>query len=473
MFTKVIAVIMFFTIAAGFSNSIAMNDIDNPVICERIVRGYDTIIRNKNDIIFRFDVTVGHLFRKSVQFYGATAKESDIIADLVNQSESIGDSKFNVKHMLVCIPYYTLRPLETYERDFDRSTLKTYNLRAFTYDNGHGYTTAHMNIPKGAGPFPCAILCHGSEGMLLEDPHWELMDSLARQGIASVEFHRFIYDSSLIGNKNGTTDLKTSIDQFQVPLEAEIIYVFRFAQLMESHPRIDKKRIGFIGWSRGATVALECTLPKNIDLFYPNFQPAFCVNFDILPLIQTKNIPVAPLLFLHGANDDYTPVSCLMDYINFLLDEQHTVPNDVNEKMVFEIQSRNEYKPIKIVIFPQSGHAFTGGEISLHTLYNPISAEAFLYHTFDFIQYEWNKFWQESYRFYQPGFMNLSDCCVRSYDEKIFWDKDGQEHPWHEFPSHMKSKMKYGATIEYNPSAALEAWKEALSFIKNCTDIGG
>jgi dienelactone hydrolase len=265
---------------------------------------------------------------------------------------------------------------------------------------------------------------------------------------------------SQYADKDGRCDATTKLNQLKIPLEAEIIDTLRAAQLMGTHPKIDKAKIGFIGWSRGGNVALECSMQQNIDIFLSDFQPAFCVNYYTMPLVQRKDMPISPLLFLHGLNDDYTPISCLINYINFLLDQSYVVPKDSDQKIVFESE------PIKVVIYPKSGHAFDGKQISFFELFNSIfTPKVFIENAFSFFHF----LREESSQATCPDIMNLSDCCVRFLSNKGFSGADGQEHPWNEFPDYIQSKIKYGVTLEFNPTAGTDAWQETLAFIKKCT----
>lgn len=287
------------------------------------------------------------------------------------------------------------------------------------------------------------------------------MNSLASEEIAAVSINRFVHRMFQYADQDGKCDCSTKLDQLKISLEAEIIDTLRVAQLMSTHPKIDKTKIGFIGWSRGGSVALECSMKRNIDIFLSGFQPAFCVNYYTMPLVQRKDIPVSPVLFLHGSNDDYAPVSRLINYITLVSGQNYILPTEPDQKTSLELDK------IKVVIYPNSGHAFDGKQASFSELFSNISSpQDFMGNALGFLQ----SLWKESSQITCPDIMNMSDCCVRFHNNESFIGASDQEHLWSEFPDYIQNKIKYGVTLEINPKAGAEAWQEALAFIKkSCT----
>lgn len=387
-----------------------------------------------------------------------TVDNAQRIADL----ECFCDENRNIKPVSVKVPYYIFDALDIYgymERPGGKfSVLRDYNLHtpkdnALTA-NAYGF----LSIPEGEGPFPCAILCHGSEGEAWKP---EYMNSLAGAGIATLSLNRFSH--RIYEDKEGNPQYvrHTKLDQLTVPFEAEIIQTLFAAKLMTTHPKIAPTKIGFMGWSRGGNVALECTLKENIDAIYPGFQPAFCVNYYAMPLIHRKDTPTSPLLFLHGANDDYTPVSRLADYVNFLLDENYTLPQNFTKQVIFESNAA------KIVIYPQSGHAFDERPYAWN---GSETVQGMIENFCEIIRFKWKDLWEESFQEREDNYMNMSNCCVRSLEDGTkFLDSDNNERLWSEFGEYLRSKITYGVTFEVNPKAGREALKEALDFIKRHT----
>jgi uncharacterized protein len=105
-----------------------------------------------------------------------------------------------------------------------------------------------LTVPRGAGPFPAAILLAGS-GPLDRDaadsghrPFLILADYLTRKGIAVLR-----YDKRGIGKSTGNNDNATTAD-FASDAEAALAF-------LKSRKDIDMRKIGIIGHSEGGVIA--------------------------------------------------------------------------------------------------------------------------------------------------------------------------------------------------------------------------
>ena len=105
-----------------------------------------------------------------------------------------------------------------------------------------------LTLPRGNGPFPCAILITGSgpedrdETVFGHRPFLVLADHLTRKGIAVLRI-----DDRGVGQSTGRFSQSTSED-FASDVLAEIDF-------LGSHPEIDPRRIGLIGHSEGGLIA--------------------------------------------------------------------------------------------------------------------------------------------------------------------------------------------------------------------------
>jgi len=105
-----------------------------------------------------------------------------------------------------------------------------------------------LTLPKGAGPFPAAVLISGSgphdrdETIAGHKPFLVLADYLTRKGIAVLR-----YDKRGVGKSSGTQDDATTED-LAGDAEAAMAY-------LRSRKEIDAKRIGLIGHSEGGMIA--------------------------------------------------------------------------------------------------------------------------------------------------------------------------------------------------------------------------
>ena len=105
-----------------------------------------------------------------------------------------------------------------------------------------------LTLPKGAGPFPAALLIAGSgpndrdEALANHRPFLVLADHLTRKGIAVLR-----YDKRGIGKSTGSADQATTVD-LAADAQAALTY-------MKSRKEINPAKIALIGHSEGAMIA--------------------------------------------------------------------------------------------------------------------------------------------------------------------------------------------------------------------------
>lgn len=403
----------------------------------------------------------------------------------IENSKSYGDCK-HLKLVLIGVPKYSHSSTYFYEINCSWDHFSNYALD----ENNHPLpsTSPHfvpmlgfLNIPPGNGPFPCAMLCHGSEGEAYM-PNYVM--ALEKEGIASLSMRRF--DHYKYENERGESFPVhiTYKNQFLVPLEGEIIHTICAAKVMTTHPKISKEKIGFVGFSRGGETARSACMTRYLNRIAPDFRPAFCINYYGMPLVYWKDPLIVPTLFLHGANDDYTPVSNLLEYVKHPFGLDFDIPPAVTQGAVFT--SNNEL--LKAIIYPNAGHAFdTYPKLSsmqlLSNLYNYprnflwdvlTEPREFFSIILTNIRVAWYDFFGGSLKTKHTGVMKMSSCCVSpTLDEMNFLDADSKVHPWSEYPAYMKSHAKISdVTLEFNPAAARDAMKQTISFIKKHTHSG-
>lgn len=126
-----------------------------------------------------------------------------------------------------------------------------YEVKEVSFASGAGDPlSATLTLPKGKGPFPVAILVHGSgpndrdETIFEHKPFAVIADHLTRQGIAVLR-----YDKRGVGKSKGDYAKATLLD-FAADTQAAVAYV-------RTLPEIDGQKVGLIGHSEGgATVPL-------------------------------------------------------------------------------------------------------------------------------------------------------------------------------------------------------------------------
>lgn len=113
----------------------------------------------------------------------------------------------------------------------------------------------------------------------------------------------------------------TADDQSQVPFAADVADAFAALRLLASHPRIDASRIAIVGTSRGGITAWRTAVERVIaaqggGLRFAAHVPMYsggCAG--AFPLVVRPGVfSKAPMLWLHGDADDYTPMVSCRDY---------------------------------------------------------------------------------------------------------------------------------------------------------------
>ncbi|HVT45303.1 MAG TPA: alpha/beta fold hydrolase [Thermoanaerobaculia bacterium] len=114
-----------------------------------------------------------------------------------------------------------------------------------TFRNGSLELRGILTLPVGDGPHPVAVLLHGSGVVTRDMPGFgELAHSFLRSGFAVLRYDKRGAGDSTIGldGRAGLVDLAND--------------ALSAARFLRDHPAIDAERIGFLGFSEGAWVAL-------------------------------------------------------------------------------------------------------------------------------------------------------------------------------------------------------------------------
>jgi dienelactone hydrolase len=170
----------------------------------------------------------------------------------------------------------------------------------------------HLFLPKGDGKVPAVILVHGSGGIYSAmTDYWPKQFNAA--GIAVLSLDTF-----------GPRGVKsTAEDQTLVPFAADINDAFSALKLLATHPRIDAKRIAVMGFSRGGTTAWRTAVERvNGWMKLPNglrfaaHIPVYAGGCNGLLRFSPKAgvFGKAPMLWIHGEADNYTPIGPCREY---------------------------------------------------------------------------------------------------------------------------------------------------------------
>jgi dienelactone hydrolase len=186
--------------------------------------------------------------------------------------------------------------------------------------------------PKASGPVPAMVLKHGSGG--LDGPtgtnirKWAA--TFAGWGIAA-----FVVDSF------GPRGIKeTATNQGQLSSWADVADALAALQILGADPRIDKNRIGIVGWSRGAGVAVDTaleTVRKSVikdDLKFA-LHVAFYAPADVQ--YRDRATDMSPMMFFHGEADNYTPIGPVREFSDW---------------------AQSQGNPVSFIAYPKSYHDF-------------------------------------------------------------------------------------------------------------------
>ena len=158
--------------------------------------------------------------------------------------------------------------------------------------------SATLTWPDGDGPFPAVVLLHGCSGNYPTLPWTEAffeplgiaalrIDSFGSRGIAGICDGRHRYAASPAVRARDAHAGKT---------------------FLAGLPGIDPGAIGVVGWSHGGTVVLASVVAYASD--QPDRQQPFKAAVAFYPGCPTAmGPPDAPLLFLLGGADDWTPAA--------------------------------------------------------------------------------------------------------------------------------------------------------------------
>ena len=219
----------------------------------------------------------------------------------------------------------------------------------------------HLFLPPGTDKVPAVVLVHGSGGV-----YNALLDFWPKQfnaaGIA-------VFTLDMFGPRGVRS---TAEDQSQVPFAADVADTFAALRVLATHPRIDAKRIAVMGFSRGGTATLRAAVEKigaaqklPDGLRYAAFIPTYgggCAGIFRL-VVKPGVFAKAPMLFIHGDADDYTPIGPCQDYadrigkagtpVEFAVIEgaQHKFDADDTKRYVVRAASRTKAEcPLEIDI---------------------------------------------------------------------------------------------------------------------------
>ena len=194
--------------------------------------------------------------------------------------------------------------------------------KAVKYVSGKDSVVAYLSLPPGDGPFPALIIIHGWQGL----NNWVRTnaDAFANKGYAALAID--LYRGKSTKNLDVAQELMRGLKPDFVNRELQAAYVF-----LQNNPKVDKNRIGAIGWDMGGGYALQAAtiLPK-LKAAVMNYGNIFSESASVRKI-------GCPLLGIFGETDREIPIADVQNFEQALKDAK---------------------KENRIIIYRNVGHAF-------------------------------------------------------------------------------------------------------------------
>jgi dienelactone hydrolase len=185
---------------------------------------------------------------------------------------------------------------------------------------------------KASGPLPALVLMHGSGG--LQGPtgtnirKWA--NTFAGWGVAALVVDSF-----------GPRGIKeTATNQAQLSAWADVADTLAALKTLAADSRIDKDRIGIVGWSRGGSTAYKTALETvRRSVITDDLKFALHIAFYGAGDVQFRDRATdkSPMLFLHGEADNYTVMGPTREFADW---------------------AQSQGNPVSFITYPKTYHDF-------------------------------------------------------------------------------------------------------------------
>lgn len=209
-------------------------------------------------------------------------------------------------------------------------TLTTKNFLTGTKEGNPATLAGELRIPTlGTDRLPAVILVHGSGGVGGNVGRWA--DELNQMGVAA-----FILDAF-----TGRGIVNTASDQSQLDSLAMLYDTYRALDVLAKHPRVDRDRIGVMGFSKGGVTALYASL-KRFQRTWGTPGLEFAAYLPVYAPCNTKyledeDVSARPIRLFHGEADNWVPLAPCQAYVERL---------------------RRAGRDVKLFAYPEATHAF-------------------------------------------------------------------------------------------------------------------
>ena len=190
------------------------------------------------------------------------------------------------------------------------------SLKDGSYKNSPVKIDALIAFPKkGEGPFPMLVFNHSSGGARLFHNEWfkfnrQMAKQLLKKGIAVM----------FVDNFNGRNVISAGADQAQVSTYSFYIDAFMTLEYLSKDPKINIKKVGITGWSRGGMNSLAIAETRirdaliSKDLYYAASLPRSTECRQSGFFRNPQPIPETKILMVNGEIDDASHAHICEEY---------------------------------------------------------------------------------------------------------------------------------------------------------------
>tara|TARA_B100001121_G_scaffold301111_1_gene311810 strand:+ start:212 stop:1183 length:972 start_codon:yes stop_codon:yes gene_type:complete len=190
------------------------------------------------------------------------------------------------------------------------------SLKDGSYKNSPVKIDGLMVYPKkGEGPFPVLVFNHASGGSWMWSNEWFKFDrlmasQLLKKGIAVL----------FIDNFTGRHVIDASTDQSQVSTYSFYIDAFMTLEFLSKDPKVNIKKVGITGWSRGGMNSLAVAETRirdaliSKDLYYAASLPRSVECRQSGYFRNPQPIPETKILMVNGKIDDASHAHICEEY---------------------------------------------------------------------------------------------------------------------------------------------------------------
>lgn len=167
--------------------------------------------------------------------------------------------------------------------------------------------SATLHLPEGRpAPVPCMVILTSSAGVQRHREHY-YAELLNRSGAAAL-----VVDSFTSRGVRRTVADQTLVSAAQMEGDA-----FAALALLRADPRIDARRIGIMGVSKGGVATLNAAIAVR-QRWRDGFPHLFDLHVAICPGATAQHRDATthgrPMFFMLAAKDDYTPADLAIEY---------------------------------------------------------------------------------------------------------------------------------------------------------------